>query len=127
MGRATFGEFVQSAHRHLTGTAAPYEARGAGVRRGSSRSLLREVAIMGRYLDDITTTFHNLPAGATRRRTRGPWRAGQPYSRLAKFGMRPSEAGELHVRLKVAGTRRGGQPTSRYGVRNGPGGHLGGA
>jgi hypothetical protein len=62
MGGATFGEFLRSAHRHLTETAAPLAGRCAG---GSveevPRSLLREVAIMGRYLD-ITTTFHNLPA-----------------------------------------------------------------
>lgn len=61
MGRATFGEFVQSAHRHLAGTAAPHHAGGTGGNvEEVSRSLLRVVIIMGRYLRDIATSFHDL-------------------------------------------------------------------
>ena len=74
MGRATFGELVQSAHRHLAGTAAPHHAGGTGGNvEEVSRSLLRVVTVMGRYLRDIATSFHDLPGDT------GP--APAPWSR----------------------------------------------
>jgi hypothetical protein len=64
-GRATFGDFATAATRHLaravsltdpgtTGRAASVRAALANdVRRGMSRA----VAVMGRYLADITTSY----------------------------------------------------------------------
>ena len=63
-GRATFGDFLQAAHRHLDpppGTIGQPPARGdAGE---VSQSLLRMLTVMGRYLRDLATAFDGLPTG----------------------------------------------------------------
>ena len=59
-GRATFGDFLHAAHRGLAGGASsPPPARGDVEE--VSRSLLRVVTIMGRYIQDITTAFSDMP------------------------------------------------------------------
>jgi hypothetical protein len=63
--RATFGDFIQAAHGHLD---PPAGVRGQPPARGDveevSQGLLRVVAVMGRYLQDITTAFNDLPSPA---------------------------------------------------------------
>ena len=62
-GRATFGDFLRAAHRHLDPPVGSQE-RGAslGDVEEVTRSLLRAVTIMGRYVQDITPTFDDVPA-----------------------------------------------------------------
>ena len=63
-GRATFGDFLQAAHRHLDpppGTIGQPPARGdAGE---VSQSLMRVLTVMGRHLHDLTAAFDALPTG----------------------------------------------------------------
>jgi hypothetical protein len=60
--RATFGDFVMAAHRHLD---PPIGSYGQPPARGSveevSRSLLRVLTVIGHYLQDITGAFNDLP------------------------------------------------------------------
>ena len=68
MTRATFGDFLHAAHWEL-GPDGPDAARGNVEE--VSRSLLRVVIVMGRYVQDMTAAFTDVPA-----RTRpalSPW------------------------------------------------------
>lgn len=70
--RATFGDFLQAARRHLEHTGTPH--RDGGTRGNMDevpRSLLREIIVMRHYLHDITATLHDLPA--RERRRLAPW------------------------------------------------------
>ena len=61
-GRATFGDFLQAARRHLDpppGTIGQPPARGDVEE--VSQSLMRVLTVMGRYLRDLTTAFDGLP------------------------------------------------------------------
>jgi hypothetical protein len=61
MRRATFGDFIQAAHWHLdpaTTIHGPAAARGSAEE--VSRSLVRVVTVLRRYLQDMTTTFNNV-------------------------------------------------------------------
>jgi hypothetical protein len=62
-GRPAFGELLHAAHRHLTsqpGLPPP----GRGDVGEVSRSLLRVVILLSRYLQDTTTALSNQPASA---------------------------------------------------------------
>ena len=65
-GRARFGDFVWAAHRRLDPPAGVQER---GSSRGDleevTRSLLRAVTIMGRFVRDITPVIGNVPRRAT--------------------------------------------------------------
>ena len=72
MRRATFGDFIQAAHWHLDPAITIYGPVGArGSAEGVSRSLLRVVTVMRRYLQDITTVFNNVPSHPHSQL--GPW------------------------------------------------------
>jgi hypothetical protein len=79
-GRATFGDFLRAAHRALAGgTDLPSPTHGDVGE--VSRSLLRLVTIVGRYLQDVVTTASevagNPPALA------GPWDRARGQAREA--------------------------------------------
>jgi hypothetical protein len=79
-GRATLGDFLHAAHRALAGGAGgPAPARGDVEE--VSRSLLRLVTIVGRYLQDMTTTPSQTP-GNTPVAT-GPWDRARGQAREA--------------------------------------------
>src|SRR5262249_7805744 len=61
-GRATFGDFLQAAHRQLEETATLHGDGARGNMDEVPRSLLREIIVMRHYLHDITATLHDLPA-----------------------------------------------------------------
>jgi len=58
-GRATFGDFLQAAH-HGLGAAGPPPGRGDVEE--VSRSLLRVVTILGRYVQDMNTALTDMPS-----------------------------------------------------------------
>ena len=65
MSRAKFGDFLHTAHWDLgppAGLGGPYAVRGNVEE--VSRSLLRVVIVMNRYVQDLTVTFTEMPAGA---------------------------------------------------------------
>ncbi len=78
-GRATFGDFLHAAHRGLAGGAGvPTPTRGDVEE--VSRSLLRLVTIVGRYLQDMATPSQ-VP-GRTPVST-GPWDRAHGQARQA--------------------------------------------
>lgn len=103
-GRATFGAFLQAAHRHLedaAGLHGPAGARGSVEEVG--RSLLRVITVMGRYVQDVTTAFGDVPA-----RTRpalNPWAGASVQAREALA----NSAGFL-LRQGAGRRRRAGVP-----------------
>ena len=80
-GRATFGDFLHAAHRALAGGAnGPAPARGDVEE--VSRSLLRLVTIVGRYLQDMAaTTPSQMPARTPV--AAGPWDRARGQAREA--------------------------------------------
>jgi hypothetical protein len=69
-GRARFGDCLHAAHRALAGgTSGPAPARGDVEE--VSRSLLRLVTILGRYLQDMATTPSQVPGSTPV--TADPW------------------------------------------------------
>jgi len=62
-GRPAFGELLCAAHRHLTGQPG-LPPPGRGDVGEVSRSLLRVVILLGRYLQDTATTFSGQPTSA---------------------------------------------------------------
>jgi hypothetical protein len=79
-GRATFGDFLHAAHQALAGgTGMPAPAHGDVGE--VSRSLLRLVTIMGRYLQDVATP----PSEVSGRTpvTAGPWERARVQAREA--------------------------------------------
>jgi hypothetical protein len=79
-GRATFGDFLDAAHRALAGGAdmpSPTHGDVGEV----SRSLLRLVTIFGRYLQDVATPPSQLPGRTPV--TAGPWDRARGQAREA--------------------------------------------
>ena len=91
-GRATFGDFLQAAHRQLEETATLHGAGARGNMDEVPRSLLREIIVMRHYLHDITATLHDLPARG--RPVLTPWflaavQARDALANAANFLARP--------------------------------------
>jgi hypothetical protein len=93
MSRATFGDFLHAAHWDLgppAGLGGPYAVRGNVEE--VSRSLLRVVIVMNRYVQDLTVAFAEMPT-----RTRpalSPWaraciQAREALSNAAGFLIEP--------------------------------------
>lgn len=97
-GRATFGEFMLAARRHVQAAAESRGHRAADMGIfGVSRSLGRLVAVMGRCVQDCTGPLGNVPA--SRRRALTPWaRAGaeavEALSHTGRF-LNQVETGQL--------------------------------
>src|SRR5262249_36206897 len=90
-GRPAFGELLRAAHRHLTGQPG-LPPPGRGEVGEASRSLLRVVILLGRYLQDTTTALSNQPASAPA--PAGPWgrargQAREALHNAAGFLLRP--------------------------------------
>jgi hypothetical protein len=59
-GRATFGDFLQSAHRHLDPGASASEAQVPDNLEEAIGALSRLVAVIGRYTQDLTVTLPDI-------------------------------------------------------------------
>jgi hypothetical protein len=79
-GRATFGDFLHAVHQALAGgVGGPAPARGDVEE--VSRSLLRLVTIVGRYLQDMATTPSEVSGRAPV--STGPWDRARGQAREA--------------------------------------------
>lgn len=90
-GRPAFGEFLHAAHRHLAGQPG-LPPPGRGDVGEVSRSLLRVVILLGRYLHDTATAFSDQPASAPA--PVDPWgrargQAREALNNAAGFLLRP--------------------------------------